>query len=89
MDIPRRLDRTRTVRSQAVLTTALLPPGSRPRKNLDSCGKPSKSNSGKGISMVRDEHAIAGCNDRARVAGVDIAVPVFAKTKAKTTTKTV
>ncbi|MDR9776492.1 hypothetical protein RJJ65_28350 [Rhizobium hidalgonense] len=59
------------------------------RKNLDSCGKPSKSNSGKGISMVRDEHAIAECNDRARVAGVDIAVPVSAKTKAKTTTKTV
>ncbi|NYJ12210.1 hypothetical protein GGI64_003276 [Rhizobium leguminosarum] len=59
------------------------------RKNLDSCGKPSKSNSGKGISMVRDEHAIANRNDRARVAGVDIAVPVSAKTKAKTTTKTV
>jgi hypothetical protein len=59
------------------------------RKNLDSCGKPSKSNNGKGISMVRDEHAIAECNDRARVAGVDIAVPVSAKTKAKTTTKTV
>ena len=39
--------------------------------------------------MVRDEHAIAERNDRARVAGVDIAVPVSAKTKAKTTTKTV
>ncbi|PWI52116.1 hypothetical protein B5K03_21780 [Rhizobium phaseoli] len=61
----------------------------RRRKNLDSCGKPSKSNSGKGISMVHDEHAIAACNDRARVAGLDIAVPVSAKTKAKTTTKTV
>ncbi|CAN7614625.1 hypothetical protein [Rhizobium leguminosarum] len=59
------------------------------RKNLDSCGKPSKSNSGKGISMVRDEHAIADRSDRARVAGVDIAVPVSSKTKAKTTTKTV
>ncbi|MBB4237124.1 hypothetical protein GGD57_003720 [Rhizobium esperanzae] len=39
--------------------------------------------------MVRDEHAIAARNDRAQVAGVDIAVPVSAKTKAKTTTKTV
>ena len=38
--------------------------------------------------MVRDEHAIAARYDRARVAGVDIAVP-SAKTKAKTTTKTV
>ncbi|MDO3432604.1 MULTISPECIES: hypothetical protein [Rhizobium] len=66
-----------------------LSPAACSRKNLDSCGKPSKSNSGKGISMVRDEHAIAACNDRARVAGVDIAVPVSAKTKAKTTTKTV
>ncbi|WP_183917665.1 hypothetical protein [Rhizobium lentis] len=70
-------------------TTPLLPPRSCRRKNLDSCGKPSKSNSGKGISMVRDEHAIAACDDRARVAGVDITVPVSAKTKAKTTTKTV
>jgi len=39
--------------------------------------------------MVRDEHAIADRSDRAPVAGVDIAVPVSAKTKAKTTTKTV
>ncbi|WP_051085612.1 hypothetical protein [Rhizobium sp. 42MFCr.1] len=59
------------------------------RKNLDSCGKPSKSNGGKGISMVRDAHAIAACNDRAQGAGMDIAVPVSSKTKAKTTTKTV
>ncbi|RDJ09901.1 hypothetical protein B5K06_18685 [Rhizobium grahamii] len=58
-------------------------------KNLDSCGKPSKSNGGKGISMVRHEHAIAACNDRALSAGMDIAVPVSSKTKAKTTTKTV
>ncbi|CAK10197.1 hypothetical protein ACCS54_27340 [Rhizobium johnstonii] len=70
------------------MRSPLSPAGSE-RKNLDSCGKPSKSNSGKGISMVRDEHAIAECNDRARVAGVDIAVPVSSKTKAKTTTKTV
>ncbi|MBX4860812.1 hypothetical protein G9X64_33110 [Rhizobium sophorae] len=66
-----------------------LSPAGSERKNLDSCRKPSKSNSGKGISMVRDEHAIAECSDRARVAGVDIAVPVSSKTKAKTTTKTV
>ena len=39
--------------------------------------------------MVRDEHAIAERNDRARVARVDIAVSVSSKTKAKTTTKTV
>ncbi|AHF86191.1 hypothetical protein RLEG3_32125 [Rhizobium leguminosarum bv. trifolii WSM1689] len=39
--------------------------------------------------MVRDEHAIADRSDRARVAGMDIAVPVSSKTKAKTTTKTV
>ncbi|NMN71231.1 hypothetical protein AF71_00030520 [Rhizobium sp. 57MFTsu3.2] len=39
--------------------------------------------------MVRDEHAIAACNDRAQGAGMDIAVPVSSKTKAKTTTKTV
>ncbi|MDQ0562726.1 hypothetical protein QO004_004531 [Rhizobium mesoamericanum] len=59
------------------------------RKNLDSCGKPFKSSDGKGISMVRNEHAIAACNDRAQGAGMDIAVPVSSKTKAKTTTKTV
>jgi formate-dependent phosphoribosylglycinamide formyltransferase (GAR transformylase) len=58
-------------------------------KNLDSCGKPFMSSVGKGISMVRDEHAIAACNDRALSAGMDIAVPVSSKTKAKTTTKTV
>lgn len=39
--------------------------------------------------MVRDEHTIAACNDRARSARMDIAVPVSSKTKAKTTTKTV
>ncbi|MBX5158152.1 MULTISPECIES: hypothetical protein [unclassified Rhizobium] len=66
-----------------------LSPSGSDRKNLDSCGKPSKSNNGKGISMVHDEHAIADRNDRAQFAGVDIAVPVSAKTKAKTTTKTV
>jgi hypothetical protein len=59
------------------------------RKNLDSCGKPSKSNRGKGMSMIRGRYAIAGCNDRAQRAGMDIAVPVSSKTKAKTTTKTV
>ncbi|MCS0457099.1 MULTISPECIES: hypothetical protein [Rhizobium] len=59
------------------------------RKNLDSCGKPFKSNGGKGISMVRDEHAIAACNDLAQNAGMGTAVPVSSKTKAKTTTKTV
>ncbi|KQV20310.1 hypothetical protein ASC97_09815 [Rhizobium sp. Root1203] len=58
-------------------------------KNLDSCGKPFMSSVGKGISMVRDEHAIAVRNDRAQGAGMDIAVPVSSKTKAKTTTKTV
>jgi hypothetical protein len=47
------------------------------------------SSFGKGVSMVRDEHAIAACNDRALSAGMDIAVPVSSKTKAKTTTKTV
>lgn len=39
--------------------------------------------------MVRDEHAIAVSNDQAPSAGMDIAVPVSSKTKAKTTTKTV
>jgi hypothetical protein len=43
----------------------------------------------KELSMVRREHAIAACNDRALSAGMDIAVPVSSKTKAKTTTKTV
>jgi hypothetical protein len=47
------------------------------------------SSVGKGISMVRYEHAIAARSDRAPTAGVDIAVPVSSKTKAKTTTKTV
>ncbi|WP_244426159.1 hypothetical protein [Rhizobium mesoamericanum] len=63
--------------------------GTSHRKNLDSCGKPFKSSDGKGISMVRNEHAIAACNDRAQGAGMDIAVPVSSKTKAKTTTKNV
>ncbi len=39
--------------------------------------------------MVRDEHAIAACSDQAPSAGMDIAVPVSSKTRAKTTTKTV
>lgn len=39
--------------------------------------------------MVRHEHAIAERNDLARIAGLDLAVPVSSKTKAKTTTKTV
>jgi hypothetical protein len=39
--------------------------------------------------MVRQEHAIAACSDRARVAGVVMIFPVSSKTKAKTTTKTV
>ncbi len=39
--------------------------------------------------MVRDEHAIAACNDLAQNAGMGTAVPVSSKTKAKTTTKTV
>jgi hypothetical protein len=47
------------------------------------------SNSGKGISMVRHEHAIAERNDLAENAVLDFAVPVSSKTKAKTTTKTV
>lgn len=47
------------------------------------------SNDGKGISMVRNEQAIAERNDLAGHAGVDFAVPVSSKTKAKTTTKTV
>ncbi|MDM9624463.1 hypothetical protein QTL95_01055 [Rhizobium sp. S152] len=59
------------------------------RKNLDSCGKHLMSNVGKGTPMVRREHAIAACNDRALIAGVDFLVPVSSKTKAKTTTKTV
>ncbi|WP_416066783.1 hypothetical protein ACK9YZ_20635 [Rhizobium sp. ZK1] len=59
------------------------------RKNLDSCGKPFRSNGGKGISMVRYEHAIAEHNHLADDAGLDLAVPVSSKTKAKTTTKTV
>jgi hypothetical protein len=63
---------------------------SRPtRKNLDSCGKPFMSNDGKGISMVRHEHAIAERNNLAENARLDFAVPVSSKTKAKTTTKTV
>jgi hypothetical protein len=41
------------------------------------------------MSMIRGRYAIAGCNDRAQRAGMDIAVPVSSKTKAKTTTKTV
>jgi hypothetical protein len=60
-----------------------------PSKNLDSCGKPFKSSGGKGISMVRQEHAIAARSDRARVAGMVMIFPVSSKTKAKTTTKTV
>ncbi|WP_310389739.1 hypothetical protein [Rhizobium sp. 1399] len=59
------------------------------RKNLDSCGKPFMSNDGKGISMVRHEHAIAERNNLAENARLDFAVPVSSKTKAKTTTKTV
>ncbi|WP_112970689.1 hypothetical protein [Rhizobium sp. BK512] len=59
------------------------------RKNLDSCGKRFMSNDGKGISMVRHEHAIAERNNLAGSAGLDFAVPVSSKTKAKTTTKTV
>ncbi|MFC5756449.1 hypothetical protein [Rhizobium sp. GCM10022189] len=61
----------------------------RTRKNLDSCGKPFMSNDGKGISMVRHQHTIAERNDLAEDAGLDLAVPVSSKTKAKTTTKTV
>ncbi|MBW9056038.1 hypothetical protein JNB85_26870 [Rhizobium mesosinicum] len=47
------------------------------------------SNDGKGISMVRHEHAIAERNHLAGIAGLDFAVSVSSKTKAKTTTKTV
>jgi hypothetical protein len=47
------------------------------------------SSGGKGKSMVRQEHAIAVCNDQAPVAWMGILVPVSSKTKAKTTTKTV
>ena len=47
------------------------------------------SNDGKGISIVRHEHAIAERNNLAGSAGLDFAVPVSSKTKAKTTTKTV
>ncbi|WP_037072468.1 hypothetical protein [Rhizobium sp. CF142] len=65
------------------------PCSSRARKNLDSCGKPFMSNDGKGISMVRHEHAIVERNNLAENAGLDFAVPVSSKTKAKTTTKTV
>lgn len=39
--------------------------------------------------MVRHEHAIAERNNLASNAGLDLAVPVSSKTKAKTTTKTV
>jgi hypothetical protein len=72
-------------------TTASLPVsgGEAASKNLDSCPKPFMSSGGKGKSMVRQEHAIAECNDRAPVAGMDFLVPVSSKTKAKTTTKTV
>ncbi|WP_160007960.1 hypothetical protein [Rhizobium sp. 18055] len=58
-------------------------------KNLDSSRKPFMSSGGKGKSMVRQEHAIAVCNDQAPVARMGILVPVSSKTKAKTTTKTV
>ncbi|WP_132656102.1 MULTISPECIES: hypothetical protein [unclassified Rhizobium] len=61
----------------------------RTSKNLDSCGKPFMSNDGKGISMVRHEHAIAERNNLAQIARLDFAIPVSSKTKAKTTTKTV
>ncbi len=39
--------------------------------------------------MVRHQHTIAERNDLAEDAGLDLAVPVSSKTKAKTTTKTV
>jgi len=39
--------------------------------------------------MVRYEHAITEHNHLAEDAGLDFAVPVSSKTKAKTTTKTV
>ncbi|WP_338050363.1 hypothetical protein [Rhizobium mesosinicum] len=65
------------------------PSSRRARKHLDSCGKPFMSNDGKGISMVRHEHAIAERNHLAGIAGLDFAVSVSSKTKAKTTTKTV